>query len=75
MCQATLRTLYGSQTLFTSWFHLLHIRKANDEDLVHQGSIWGRLHPEIGRVDEDAGGEKDEDQKVDEQAIRHLFES
>ena len=73
--QTTLRTLCGSQTLFTSWRLLLQIRQANDEDLVRQGSIWERLELETGQVDEDTDGEKDGDQNVDEQAVRHLFDS
>ena len=73
--QTTLRTLCSSQTLFTSWRLLLQIRQANDEDLVRQGSIWERLELETGQVDEDTDGEKDGDQNVDEQAVRHLFDS
>ena len=73
--QTTLRTLCGSQTLFASWRLLLHIRPANDEDLVCQGSIWERSELETGQVDEDADGGKDGDRNVDEPAVRHLFDS
>ena len=69
------RTPCGSQTLVALWRHLQDIWKANDVDLVHHHSILGRFDLEMGQVDKDTDGEKDDDRIEDEQAVCHLFNS
>ena len=55
--------------------HLQDILKASDWGLVQRGDISGKLYIEMCRASEDTDGGKDDQQIIDEQAIRHLFGS
>ena len=55
--------------------HLQDIPKASDWGLALRGSISGKLDLEMCRASEDTDGGKDDQQIIDEQAVRHLFGS
>ena len=56
---ATLRTLFGFQTLLPLFQHLQDICRASDWSLVDLGNISGKLDIETGWVNEDTDEEKD----------------
>ena len=60
-------------TLFVLWRHLQDIRKASDWGLAHWGGMTGKFDLELGRVDEDTGGEMDSDRIANKKTVRHLF--
>ena len=62
------------QTLVALWHHLQDIRKANDGDIAHPGSISGKLDLEMGRIVEGTDGKKNGERIVDEQAVLHVFD-
>ena len=55
--------------------HLQDIPKASDWGLVQRGGISGKLDLDMCRASEDTDGGKDDQQIIDEQAVRHLFGS